>query len=340
LYNESSIRCKGSLFNFKTLLKRNDITGKVKGAFKNHHEFFTLAGTALMLEMAMEYFGMANEQSVPTKNFCTTSNTDNDAELSATMMNAINGLLQHFKFCSFSLSDDIENLNGNSNDELFNYCCNVCHWTLHLLHIEDATKEGDLQRLLLNSKQNLLFFYSYSANSKYFTSTLDFIIKACFTLSPLMRLRILEGAFVNAKGGVGQNVEADLVQEHSVRNQKDCIRMLGANKTDVAMSRVTNAADAVASVVDTFDSGNDIATPSSRHGRIADNQDEKKIAAILREIRPFRLDVNRKVEGFHRVHQVPTNSIDKHLLKRSLCHQIDMLTRGRQPVLLDDFDVV
>jgi hypothetical protein len=156
----------------------------------------------------------------------------------------------------------------------------------------------------------------------------------------MMRLRVLEGAFVNTSGGIGHNVEADLVQEHSVRNRKDVIRMLGANKTDIAMLRVTNAADAVASVVDKFDNGNDITKPSNWHGRRADNSDESKIANILHEIRPFKMEADRIVNGFQHLHQIPTDNIDKCSLKQSLRNQIDQLTRGRLPIALDEFDVI
>ena len=57
------------------------------------------------------------------------------------------------------------------------------------------------------------------------------ILQIQHILSPDLRLRVLEGAFVNTKGGQGKNKEADLVQEHCVRNKKDLIRSLGKKKT-------------------------------------------------------------------------------------------------------------
>jgi hypothetical protein len=61
-----------------------------------------------------------------------------------------------------------------------------------------------------------------------------------------MQLRLLEGSF-NMKGGPGNNVETDLVMEHSIRNKKDFIRSLKSNKTKKANQRVTRAADTVSS---------------------------------------------------------------------------------------------
>lgn len=42
---------------------------------------------------------------------------------------------------------------------------------------------------------------------------------------------MLEGSYVNIKGGKGNNVESDLAQEHSVSNQKALIKSLVANKS-------------------------------------------------------------------------------------------------------------
>ena len=64
-------------------------------------------------------------------------------------------------------------------------------------------------------------------------------MKCEFLLSPLDRVRVLEGAFANLQGGIAKNIESDLVQEISVRNQRDFIRALGANKTDKAILKAT-----------------------------------------------------------------------------------------------------
>lgn len=103
-----------------------------------------------------------------------------------------------------------------------------------------------------------------------------------------MRLRILESTFINSsKGGKGNNVEADLVQEHSVRNRKDLIRNLGANKSEKAMKRVTNAAAGVATITHQVDKILQIQTTSARHTKYISEGDCTKIKQALRNVRPF-----------------------------------------------------
>lgn len=67
-------------------------------------------------------------------------------------------------------------------------------------------------------------------------------------MSPIDRLKILEGSLVNVRGGTWNNVDADLVQKHSARNQKDLIMGLGANKTENVISSIIAAAPIITSI--------------------------------------------------------------------------------------------
>lgn len=82
---------------------------------------------------------------------------------------------------------------------------------------------------------SLPLFYNHSMLSKYLEECINYIINVEHYLSPMMKLRVLEGSFVNVRGGKGRNVESDLLQEHAVRNQKVLIKQLGANKSSKAI---------------------------------------------------------------------------------------------------------
>lgn len=120
----------------------------------------------------------------------------------------------------------------------------LCHWYLHILELHDSAKEGYLNRTLLNCKNSIPFFYSHSRLSKYLVENVDYLLKTEKLLSPLQRIRVLEGSYVNSLCGHGNNVECDLVQEHSVCNQKALIKALGANKSEKFIYRMTASADA------------------------------------------------------------------------------------------------
>ncbi|CAG2229930.1 unnamed protein product [Mytilus edulis] len=84
--------------------------------------------------------------------------------------------------------------------------------------MEDTAKEGDICRVIPNLAHNIS--------------------------SPLNNLR----SFVNVKGGTCNNVWADLVHVHNVRQQRDLIKQLGANKSNDAISRTTSACNILASI--------------------------------------------------------------------------------------------
>jgi len=197
-----------------------------------------------------------------------------------------------------------------------------------------------MDRLVINCKQNLLFFYSHSARSKYFIENLDFIVKVCHLLSPLEALRVKEGAFVNIRGGCGKNIEADLAQEHSVRNRKDAIRLLGSNKNETSIKRVTSAADALKSVVTLFDINLKVPHLSDRHGRLASDTDGLKVSSVLRECRPFRPQ-QRKVEGFLGIPPSPFSMLNDNTFRDAVKRIISNICRGQSAsIALNDFDVV
>ena len=144
-----------------------------------------------------------------------------------------------------------------------------------------------------------------------------------------MRLRVLEGAFVNIKGGKGNNVEADLVQEHSVRNRKDLIRNLGANKSEKAMKRVTNAADAVSKMCHQVDKTLNVSTTSARHTKYTSEADSNKLKRVLRNVRPFNKTPGRECTGFQSVHAAPFSKINKGEMHTFLKRNIQRLGRGQ-----------
>ena len=125
------------------------------------------------------------------------------------------------------------------------------------------------------------------------------------------RMRVLEGAFTNLRGGIGCNIESDLVQENSVRNQKDLIRSLGANKTDKAILRSTKAADIVVDICDKIDSSVALKKTSSRHHTPRATKDEELIAKSLRELRPFNNISGRTCQGLPNVLSSPLKKIDR-----------------------------
>ncbi len=373
LYRKESCGQRGTLYYYKVLLHRTDVNGNVKSNFKAHWDLLITAGSLMILEQVMEHFGMETPNSPPTKHQPppNISKADKEVRLETTRR-MLNVFLNAFKYGNFSFHDEVEACPPQAasvtvkyvvvgvtsaghklvipvqespktspkppEDRVFNYCCNLSHWALHLMELEDTAKEGDLDRQIINCKYNIPFFFSHSKLSKYFVENIDYVLKAQYILSPQMRLRVLEGSFVNVKGGKGRNVEADLVQEHSVRNRKDLIRSLGANKSEKAIKCVTNAADAVSYMAHSLDNVLDIKRSGSRHAKFVSDQDIMRVQADLRTLRPFRLTPGRECTGFDSVFRSPFQRINKPLMRQFMRRNIQRLSRGQAVETEDDDD--
>ena len=197
--------------------------------------------------------------------------------------------LKRFKYACYT-GDEPPNPPDNS---ISDYGCNLCHWALHLLHLNDMAKVGDLTRTSLSLKANIPFFYGHSKLSKYFVGCLDLLLKTEVTCSPRMLLRILEGSFTNKHGGVGANVETDLIMEHSIRNRKYLIKGLGANKTEKAIQRDTMAVDTVVDVCKSFNTALKVQRRSGKHSTIIQTADEEKVKDAVRQLQPFQWQAGR-----------------------------------------------
>ena len=224
----------------------------------------------------------------------------------------------------------------NHPDRLLNYCTNLCHWALHVMELDDTAHEGDLTRIVPNCMYSLPFFYSHSRLSKYFVECIDYVLKVEHILPPLQRMRVLEGTFVNMHGGAGNNVESDLKQEHSVRNQKDLVRRLGANKSEKAISRAARAADTVACITERLDRSLHIHAVSGRHKKSDNDKDRDIIRKCLRDERPFRFTPGRGCLGFEQITSSPFEKIDRVDMRDRMAHIISRLFRGFTPNVDND----
>ncbi|CAC5393039.1 unnamed protein product [Mytilus coruscus] len=111
-------------------------------------------------------------------------------------------------------------------------------------------------------------------------------------------MRVLEGAFVNTKGGNGKNKEAILVQEHAIRNQKDIIRGLSANKTETATRRASGSANIIYKIGDNEDKLLNIPKPTTSHTKKTSSKDLDLAISILRKVDPFNYVKGRKFDSF------------------------------------------
>ncbi|KAH3697136.1 hypothetical protein DPMN_084623 [Dreissena polymorpha] len=142
-------------------------------------------------EQFLQYFGMENVESEPTKNMPIMKKNLSDRRIQ------IFEMMEKF-IAEFGYLKNCTDADAQENDSVFKYCSNLCHWVVLLLNFEDVVREGDLQRIVPSVMYMMQFFLSHSNTSKYFEECLDFVMKCEFLLSPLdspcFRRRICKSA--------------------------------------------------------------------------------------------------------------------------------------------------
>ena len=320
------------------------MTGEVKNNFSAHKEFLRDVAQEFICAQAMSYFGMNVKGDNPTRNQWAALENATREEQERMAVRVLDEFLvdHHYGDFTFDLCGDDHVVGDGEPDEMYNYCSQFCVWALHILHMEDTTKEGDLDRLVANLKFNTALFYSHSKRSHYFSDCLDFILKTQYLLSPQESLRVLEGAFINPSGRPGRNIESDLKVEHTVRTRKDLIRGLGANKSERAILRATGAADMVDLVVEANDAACGIPARPNRHTRASTEADKNRIAELINELEPFHFTAGRRMPGCSResVTLSPFTHVNRDAMVSDVNNRIYRIIDGVGAVFDDDADVV
>ena len=152
----------------------------------------------------------------------------------------------------------------SKSDGVMNYSLQVLQLGFLLMNLNDTEKEGDGNRSLLNWKLLMLYFRCRSRGMKYAFKAMRFISMTKALYTTRVAHRVIHGQFVNHKGGAGNNYANNLKMEHIVRNNKDILKGLCANKTLKAVQRSSSAAYGVHQIVNNFDRQSDIHMQTSR----------------------------------------------------------------------------
>lgn len=115
LYSVKTLRQPGTLYNIKCKLQRTDVNGKVKGAFKSHNDFLLLVGKSMIVEQFLEYFGMEDCSSSPTRNAPTVRKSLHKRRLE--MYKILEEFISHFGYLQ-SVGTGHENKLSNTNDSV------------------------------------------------------------------------------------------------------------------------------------------------------------------------------------------------------------------------------
>ncbi|KAI8514513.1 hypothetical protein Bbelb_071040 [Branchiostoma belcheri] len=139
--------------------------------------------------------------------------------------------------------DDPESTNttsSQSEDHVGNYQTAKMSLGLLIKNMEDATKEGDEERLSTCFKVALLYYKAFG-HTKYAYGILMFFARVNALLSPSLAHSLVWNRVVNNRGGKGNNIPMDLRLEHMNNFLKSFLKHLGPNLNEQSAARVANS---------------------------------------------------------------------------------------------------
>ena len=176
-----------------------------------------------------------------------------------------------------------------------------------MLHMQmkDAAAEGDGDRNLKIQKYLISVFKSLSAYSKYAIEMFLSVAEIECLLPEQLAARFKYGFFVNYKGGVGRNIEADLAQEIANKLTKAIVKRMGANKAIPSISKVCKAIGGIKEIVENFDETLNLHQTNSKHKTRSSLEDEKGMIQDLLGKDVFTCTPGRHHTSFQDIRRSP-----------------------------------
>ena len=221
------------------------------------------------------------------------------------------------KFLTFTFNT-ANDTNACGHDPVHMYAKELLSLGLFYFEFVDSVREGDGLRILRCYKYLLLLFKS-SARSNYSCEVFNMLFQYYYLLSPRQSQQLIWNRCINTHGIKGQNISCDLYMEHLNRVLKEAAKGKGPNKTS-ALTRLGKALGTLEPVLCTFDSDNNVKTPSCIHSYVSNEADRDIILKSLNDANVFELNTEHKrevckIKG-NLLHQVSTQELKVWILKR------------------------
>ena len=271
--------------------------------YEDCEQLFFSVGKCFVIEALLEFFQMVDAKHKPTANGPHSVDVLTEDYRKSYMQNVINKFLDEFVF-----PDDESN---KVSDGIWSYGANLIKCFLLLADFKDVVSNGNGEHLLILRKQLLVHFFSTPGFNEFAIEMFINILQCEVLLSKAEANRCKWAATVNWKGGSGKNIEMDLLQENRNSEMKKLIKVMGANKTEKAITRASKASGGVSKIIEAFEHQVSIHPRSTTHSHKSSSNDEKSIGTDLRSLRPFSAEEGRTFESFVEIKPDPTSSFDK-----------------------------
>ncbi len=285
--------------------------------YEDCEQRFMSVGHCCLVEALLEFFKMEDVSKSPKENNPFLFNDGNVEKKKAEILAVLDKFVSQY-ICSTSDEDSMESSDDDNTDGVFNYALNLLKSFFILLDCKDAVASGNGEHLALIQKQMLFYFASISGFNSYAIEMLISTVQNEALLSPREAHQCKWAALANWRGGKDKNIEIDLLQENRNADLKGLIRLMGANKTENAIGRMSKAVGGVRKVVDVFEDQAVIKPKSSAHSHRSSSQDENKISHDLHKLKPFSPVIGRSHNSFVEIACDPLENLNEEVFSEWL----------------------
>ena len=234
---------------FREVLNRRKVTIDVKH-FEDCEQLFMSVGHCYLIEALLQFFKMGNINELPKENNPFPPDEYSNEQKKEYVLTVLDKFLEEYVSLEIPTCDeDVD----DDDDGVLNYGVNLLSSFMVLLDCKNAVASGNGEHLALVQKQMLYHFSSVSGYNSYAIEMLISTIQNEVLLSAAEAHQCKWAALVNWKGGENKNIEIDLLQENQNKDIKGLIQLMGANKTEKAIQRMSKAAGGVSKIVDVFE---------------------------------------------------------------------------------------
>lgn len=201
LFKNDSFCDKGTLKQLANIIRRTNIPPAVKNNFSGVQDFFGLVLDAHIVAAAMQFFKMEHVSDTPKQNeFQGDLSAASKVEKRKYLSMCTTAFVTKFALHHAEILDEET---STCSDGVFDYACSVIGLGLMARNFNDATHEGDGDRLMRCWKFFMLH-YKADGRTKYAVEAFNLLAQVQATLTPQMSHRLVWNRTCNPTGGQGR----------------------------------------------------------------------------------------------------------------------------------------
>ncbi|XP_052066118.1 uncharacterized protein LOC127705808 [Mytilus californianus] len=333
-YRQESGQDIGTLKSLQDRLSRKNIGDNVNDHYEANKDFFISVTDMYIVECFLEFFGMEDKYSMPTKHVPPTFNTNDEMKewyfstveiivkqhvfLQTITTGAKQQMLEVDGQCFRLVLENGKTITlmkktiskSKKGDKISNYGNQILQLGLLFKDLIDMIHMPERVRGIRLLKLAMMYFKVHNNLSKYALEILRLLVHQLCTLSEKGSNEEFYSMFVNTGGKFDTHIPADRRMEYLVKEVKEHVKHMYSNKTEENISNRTRAISGIHEISENFDKQSGVIIRSKKHSGKSSKADELAILSDLRDIRPFHCQPGRKHSSFGEISSSVVQNLD------------------------------